>query len=169
MSDISGNGIGDIQQTLKALNDKIASHGTPNVLAESGQGSNSATETSQFDPTGDVTAPTGAHGSETALRTADMSCQSTSKIGKVNKIAKKATSRPYFSSKRTSDYKSSSRVGGVAARSMGGVAARRSPLTTATSGLIPGLGVTYELSLLILSLASRVFLRFSSLRKNQHS
>jgi hypothetical protein len=40
---------------------------------------------------------------------------------------------------------------------MGGVAARRSPLTTAILGSIPGLGVTCELSLLILSLASKGF------------
>jgi hypothetical protein len=44
--------------------------------------------------------------------------------------------------------------------SMGGVAARRSPLTIVISGLIPGLGIICELSLLlILSLTSRVFLR----------
>jgi hypothetical protein len=53
---------------------------------------------------------------------------------------------------------------------MGGVAAW-APLTTVASGSIPGLGVICELSLLlIISIASRVFLRvlrFSSLRKNQ--
>jgi hypothetical protein len=44
--------------------------------------------------------------------------------------------------------------------SMGGVAARRSPLATVTSGSTPGLGVICELSLLlILSLALMVFLR----------
>ena len=46
----------------------------------------------------------------------------------------------------------------------------RSPLATMVSGSIPGTGIICELSLLVLSCASRVFLRvlrFSSLHKNQ--
>ena len=46
----------------------------------------------------------------------------------------------------------------------------RSPVTTMVPSLIPGPGIICELSLLVLSCASRVFLRvlrFSSLHKNQ--
>jgi hypothetical protein len=57
--------------------------------------------------------------------------------------------------------------------SMGGVAVRALVSHHCDPGPIPGFGVICELSLLlILSLASRVFprvLRFSFLRKNQHS
>jgi hypothetical protein len=57
--------------------------------------------------------------------------------------------------------------------SMGGVAVRVLASHHCDPGSIPGLGVIWELSLLlILSLASRVFLlvlRFSSLCKKQHS
>jgi hypothetical protein len=54
--------------------------------------------------------------------------------------------------------------------SMGGVAVRALASHHCDPGSITGFGVICELSLLlILSLASRGFLRFSSLRKNQHS
>jgi hypothetical protein len=53
--------------------------------------------------------------------------------------------------------------------SMRGVAVRALASHHYDPGSIPGFGVTCELNLLlILSLASKVFPRFSSLRKNQH-